>query len=192
MKYSIMSIRGIKKFIFISFILQIMIFSRAFASEIDFTAGVDKNSISVGDVIKYTLTVKADKDVEFDFSEQGLNLGDFELLNFSTSDKKEEDGKVEVNYICDISIYNTGEYELPPVELKYKDKGEVKTKSTEGAIKITVETILPEDANEIKDIKPSSGDSITFSLSLSLYFSRNNSSHHTVNSSGYLDLQKIL
>jgi len=140
---------------FLCLLLILFTLNVAFPSSIEISASVDRDTINVGDVIEYTITVKALEGVKVDFSEKGLKMGDFELLGFSKSDQEEVDGKTKTDYKCRISVYNTGDFEIPPVELKYTDKdNKVKTVRTEKPIKIEVKTILPEDAQDIQDIKP--------------------------------------
>ncbi len=123
------------------------------SDNIEVSTSVDKNEITVGDIIEYNVTVKFDKDFKLDFPEKGLNLGEFELLDFSKSESEAE-GLVVRNYIYKISIYNTGDFELPFVEFQYIDRdGKEKIKKTEKPCKIKVKSILPEDANDIRDIK---------------------------------------
>ncbi|MEQ8172995.1 MAG: BatD family protein [Candidatus Eremiobacterota bacterium] len=122
------------------------------ASGVDIAVKVDKQEITAGDVIEYTLTVKSDKSIKPAFPEKGLNVAPFELLDFSKTES-EENGMIIRNYIYKISIYETGDFELAPVIFKYVINGKEESKSTEKAIKIKVKSVLPADANDIKPIK---------------------------------------
>ena len=137
--------------LYIIFILYLTLLP-SLASNVDISVAVDKQEITPGDVIEYTLTVKSDKSVKPAFPEKGLKVAPFELLDFSKSESEEE-GMIVRNYKYKISIYETGDFELPPVVFKYIINGKEESKSTEKAIKIKVKSVLPADANDIKPIK---------------------------------------
>jgi hypothetical protein len=122
---------------------------------IELNSRVDKSKIKIGDLITYTITIKRDKDVEVQLPELGANLGQFEIRDYKVYDKRKEGEKIidQVDYI--ISTFDTGEYEIPPVEIKYKVSGskEVKVLKTD-RIKIEVESMNPSEAGDIKEIKP--------------------------------------
>jgi len=142
---------ALRLYIIFIFFMYITLLPSA-ASDVDIAVKVDRPEITAGDVIEYTLTVKADKSVKPVFHEKGLKVAPFELLDFSKTESEEE-GMIIRNYIYKISIYETGDFELSPVTFKYVINGKEESKSTEKAIKIKVKSVLPADANDIKPIK---------------------------------------
>lgn len=121
-------------------------------SGVDIAVKVDNQEITAGDVIEYTITVKSDKNIKPAFPEKGLKVDPFELLDYSKTES-EEDGMIIRNYVYKISIYETGDFEIPPVIFKYVINGKEESRTAEKAIKIKVKSVLPADANDIKPIK---------------------------------------
>lgn len=146
--------KKLTKIILSVFIILILLSSIAIASEMEITAKADKNTIHVGDIIEYSVIIKKDKNEKEDFFDpKKIDLKEFQILDYSRDEKDLKD-QVIVEYKYKISLYKTGDFEIPSLELKYKDKeGKEKTITTGGPIKIKAESILPSDAKDIKDIK---------------------------------------
>lgn len=115
---------------------------------------VDKDRITIGDLVKYTVIITRDKDLKVEMPGLGANLGAFEIRDYNVSDPQEIDGKIveKVEYI--ISTFETGEFEIPPLTIRYAAPGdttrrEIKTEK----IKIFVESLKPSEAGDIRDIK---------------------------------------
>ena len=117
-------------------------------------SAVDKAKITVGDPITYTLTVTRVESVKVDLPELGANLGGFEIRDYHQEEgKRLRDGRIQdrVDYV--ITIYRTGDYEIPPVEVGYTLPNGEKGKLSSQPIKIRVESVKPSDAKDIKGIK---------------------------------------
>jgi len=117
-------------------------------------SSVDKAKITVGDPITYTLTVTRQESVKVVPPELGANLGGFEIRDYHQEQgKKLKDGRIQdrVNYV--ITIYQTGDYQIPPVEVGYTLPNGEKGKFSSQPIKIQVESVKPSDAQNIKGIK---------------------------------------
>jgi len=118
--------------------------------------GRDKDKITIGDKITYTLTVKAPKDIEIKFPEFAQNLGGFAIKDFGSSER----GWFKIKtyrqwYVLD--TYVSGEYSIPPSLIKYRRIGqdewhEVSTDE----VSIEVESIL-ESAEDKRDIREIAG-----------------------------------
>lgn len=122
---------------------------------IELYSKVDRSKITIGDLITYTIIVKSDKGVEVKLPSMGANLGQFEIRDYKIHDKRTEDDKIieQVDYI--ISTFDVGEYEIPPVEIKYKLRGEKEERVLRtDKINIVVESVKPSEAGDIKEIKP--------------------------------------
>ena len=140
-------------FLSITFIIIVIMSGTIFAAPPEITANIDKDLINVGDIIEYKISVKSEKNQGEILPSENNIPEDFEVLDFSET-QKDLDKEIIVNYIYKISIYSTGEFELPPVELTYKyTDGNEEVLSTGKSLPIKVESILPEDAKDIKDIK---------------------------------------
>ena len=76
---------------------------------------VDRATITIGDRILYTLTVRSDSAVKLEPLALGSNLGAFEVKDYKIHDpKKTKDGKVVNKSEYIITTFTTGEYVIPP------------------------------------------------------------------------------
>ena len=118
-------------------------------------SSVDRSTITVGDPITYTLTITRAESVAVEPPEMGINLGQFEIRDYEVLEpRRTEAGTITESYSYVISIYDVGEFEIPPVTVAYSDgQGETQEVSTQ-AIRITVNSVKPSEAEDIKDIKP--------------------------------------
>lgn len=107
-------------------------------------AYVDKKSIFIGDRIRYTIKIEAKKKFEVEFPKFKDNkIGEFEIKDAGKS-------------WFDVAIYTVGKHRIPPLEIKYREKGKSDwdIKKTD-EVYITVQSVLPKQvkALDIKDIK---------------------------------------
>ncbi len=81
---------------------------------------VNKPSIKIGDLIRYTITVDAQTNIQYQMPEFAQNLGKFAIRDWERSEPiKLENGRVEQKQIYVLETYLTGTYEIPPVKLTY-------------------------------------------------------------------------
>ena len=124
-------------------------------SKISLSAGVDKATITIGDLITYSVVIKHDEDVEVRLPALGENLGGFEIRDYNQHEPRSEKGKIvhQVDYI--ISTFDVGDFEIPPVEIGYviRPDSVEKVLKTEN-IKIVVESVKPSEDGDIRDLKP--------------------------------------
>ena len=131
--------------------------SRLYAedSKVAIESSVDRSKITIGDLIKYTVTVTRDEDVMVQLPGLAKNLGGFEIRDYQVHEPQKHDGKLidKVEYL--ISTFDTGEFEIPPLTIFYTIPGDTTRQAlcTE-PIKIVVESVKPSEAGDIKDIKP--------------------------------------
>lgn len=116
---------------------------------------VDRSTITIGDLITYTVEIKYDPGLEILKPSPGGNLGQFQIHDFSVSDEEMQDKRMVQTFTYIISTYDTGEWEIPPTGIGYMDSsGNTHILKTQ-PITITVESILdPNAPPEIKDVKP--------------------------------------
>lgn len=149
-------------YIFIFSLISIFLVTSTIAEaaqkdEVMIRTSLDENSIFIGDRIKYTieLTSKEELDVQFP-SFPGNKISDFEIKDSGRKAKRPFFGKRTFSNSHWISIYSTGEYKIPALEIRYrrKDTKEWTVKKT-GELNVTVKSVLPkgEKVGDIKDIK---------------------------------------
>lgn len=123
--------------------------------QITISSEVDKAQITIGDLIRYTVTVTHDEQIAVEMPGLGANLGGFDIRDYEVEDPFTEDKQeiARVHYI--ISTFFTGEFEIPPLTVTYfvENDSTAKSLSTE-PIKIIVESVKPSEEGDIRDIKP--------------------------------------
>ena len=142
------------KYLIIAAALNILPATGWAQGKITLSSSVDKATITIGDLITYTVTVSRDEDVEVRLPALGENLGGFEIRDYQVYDPQKKAGRIldKVDYI--ISTFDVGEFEIPPVAIGYfipPDSTEIVLKTE--SIKITVESVKPSEEGDIQDIK---------------------------------------
>ncbi len=130
-------------------------FSRNVKSPIQLQVNVNKPSINIGDLIRYTITVDAQTNVQYQMPEFAQNLGKFAIRDWERSDPvKIENGRVEQKQIYILETYLTGTYEIPPVKLIYVYKGKTNLiSSTPICVEVTSVAEEGDLFSGIRDIK---------------------------------------
>jgi len=123
--------------------------------KISLQSKVDKSTITIGDLITYTVIVTRDTNMKIQLPSLGANLGGFEIRDYKVHEPQTKDGRTIDQFDYIISTFDTGEFEIPPVEIKYsippaKDQKILKTES----IKIIVASMKPSESGDIREIKP--------------------------------------
>ena len=125
------------------------------AGNITVNSTVDQDRILIGDVITYSVIVERDADVDVLMPALAQNLGMFEIRDYEVLEPQKIDDKIveQTNYL--ISTFDTGDYVIPELEINYRVQGDstwqvIKTQ----AIDVYVESLNPDEAGDIRDIKP--------------------------------------
>ena len=115
---------------------------------------VDQPSITVGDLIRYTIDVNAETNVMIAMPEFAENLGGFAISDWQSPAPEIKDGRVVRSQTYVMETYLTGEYEIPPPEVVYVLNGVTNT-VTGTPICVDVHTVAEEDDmfSGIRDIK---------------------------------------
>jgi len=117
---------------------------------------VDRSEITIGDLVKYEIIIRRDKDIIVEKPGLASNLGYFEIRDYRVHEPVKTDGMIEerVEYI--ISTYDTGTYVIPPITISYMGTDSVRKELKTDEIKIRVESVKPSEAEDIKGLKPPS------------------------------------
>ncbi len=114
---------------------------------------VDPAQVTVGDLIRFTLTVTAGPGVEVELPGPDPGLGEFEILGHEPAGPVEEEGNRIWTVVYTLALYETGSFEIPPVAVSYRgdgiQDGSVETREHS----VQVESTLPDDSEDILDIK---------------------------------------
>jgi len=118
---------------------------------------VDRATITIGDRILYTLTVKSDSTVKLEPLALGSNLGAFEVKDYKIHDpKKTKDGKIVNKSEYIITTFTTGEYVIPPITINYTDANGEKKQIQSEPLFILVKSVgaTESDKEDIRGLKP--------------------------------------
>ena len=118
---------------------------------------VDRATITIGDRILYTLTIKTDSAVKLEPLALGSNLGAFEVKDYKIHDpKKTKDGKVVNKSEYIITTFTTGEYVIPPITINYTDPNGEKKQIQSEPLFILVKSVgaTESDKEDIRGLKP--------------------------------------
>ncbi|MGB2661165.1 MAG: hypothetical protein WBB86_04105 [Candidatus Omnitrophota bacterium] len=120
---------------------------------VEITSGVDKEKIEIGDWIKLEVLARNVSTKEVIFPEESENLGEFTVVG-SNPLKSNRPGSQVQGQAYVLSIYTTGTHVIPPIEIKYRQRGEEEWHSKKSPqIPIEVRSVLTGDDKDIKDLK---------------------------------------
>lgn len=125
--------------------------------EVIVRTSIDKNSIFIGERIRYAIDVltKHNLEIEFPKFKEG-KIGDFEIKDSGTKNRRFFlGGRSLINWYA-MTTYSIGEHQIPSFEIRYRLRGKKDwlTKKT-GELKIVVMSVLPRKGlvSDMKDIK---------------------------------------
>jgi hypothetical protein len=125
------------------------------SAEISLLAGVNRDTITVGDPVTFRVRVWRGTDDHVEVLSEGPFPGPFEIRDVRPPTVRESDrGGVEETRDYVITLYRTGEFEVPPLMLRFRaangDTGSIRS----SPIPVVVKSVKPEDLSDIRDIKP--------------------------------------
>ena len=122
-------------------------------SPVQLDSQVDPAQVTVGDLIRFTLTVRAVPGVEVDLPEPEPDLGKFEVLGHEIAGPVEEEGNRIWTVAYTLALYETGSFEIPSVTVGYRGDGVQAGSVQTQEHSVRVESTLSEDSEDILDIK---------------------------------------
>ena len=146
------------KLLFLTIFLMISAFAMAEEGPgASIKASISRKRIFVGDRIRYRAEIVSKDDIEIEFPQfKDSKIGDCEIKDSGKSIKRSIFGKSSYINWLDITSYYVGKRTVPPIEIKYREKGEgYWRKLKTGEFTFTVETVLPRGLRltDVKDIK---------------------------------------
>jgi len=128
--------------------------------EVIASAEVDRETITVGDRIVYTVRAEHDQDLVVDFPQLASTWGDFEVLSQRPLQPgKGSQGRVITGKEYVITAFTVGGHTTPPLRVSYLDRqGQTQEVETD-SIRITVTSVLTGTEGvtsplDIRDLKP--------------------------------------
>lgn len=142
----------VKKFFL--FLILLPTFS-LFAQEIKVIASTDTSDYLIGDQIKYSLIIDADKNVYIINPFFRDTLKSVDVIKISDPIITEnEKGKI-IKYESILTRFDSSQVTIPPIKIEYRTKGDTTLKSIlSNPVTFNVHTLKVSMQEEIKDIKP--------------------------------------
>ncbi len=111
--------------------------------------------ITVGDLVDFKIKVTGPVGSSVKFPPPGESLGPFEVRGFRVLDPSSEAGKAVFEAQLTLSIFQTGDFQIPSMDVVYQppDGGPTTTLPTPETT-VVVESVKTGDASDIRDIKP--------------------------------------
>lgn len=120
-------------------------------------AGVDRDDVTVGDRITLTVVVEHDDGLAPAAPDLTSAFGPFEVL--ATEPPRERSlggGRTETVLVFTVAAFRTGDLEVPPLAIPYRDAAGNPATATAPAIAITVASVIPagQSPTDVRDLKP--------------------------------------
>lgn len=139
---------------FFLFLILIPFFS-LFAQEIKVTASTDTTDYLVGDQIKYSLVINADKNVYVINPFFRDSLRNVDVIKLSDPIITATDSGKTIKYESLLSRFDSAQVIIPAIKIEYRTKGDTTLKSIlSNPVTFNVHTLKVSMQEEIKDIKP--------------------------------------
>ena len=123
---------------------------------IEVNSAVDTSVITIGDRITYTITINHIAGMRVEQPGAGVNLGQFEIKDYTIYDPEQKDGRIFLKYEYMISVFDTGSFTIPPFPIAYFPTDSISDyKIIEASpINIYVQSVINDEQRELRDIKP--------------------------------------
>lgn len=115
----------------------------------------DKNSALIGEKIRYTLRIRADKDTEIELPDKQQTLGGFNVTDYGTA-RHIWFGRQKISTWYLLQSFQTGKQSIPPLVIRYRSAGagrwqEIKTEEKV----IEIQSLLEKAGSgaQLRDIK---------------------------------------
>jgi hypothetical protein len=127
----------------------------ALAGQVDVTSAVDHQSVFIGDLINYTVSITYDSTVRLTPPPIGANLGGFDVKEYHVGEEQKlKGGRLRQTIDFKICTFTTGDYIIPGMPIQYivPPDSNLKFISVD-PLKITVKSLLA-DTTAVDTVKP--------------------------------------
>ncbi len=144
--------------VFLSTLILLLVYSLTKAEEqpISVQSKVDKSTITIGDRIRYSLTIQFNPKIKLLPWDVGTHLGEFEIKDLKIYPEQKSQKKVtnKTDYI--ITCFNTGKFVIPPRAIIYQDEQGTPKWILSDSIAIEVKSVPRKatDTDDIRGLKP--------------------------------------
>jgi len=119
-------------------------------------ARVDRNQVTIGEPIRYTVDVTADADTELIIPVLSGTLGPFNITDFGDVPTRKDHGRAVVTRWYTLTTFDTGDQLVPAPKVQYRTPGEGLREAEGNDVLVGVTSLLAQakEAADIRDIKP--------------------------------------
>jgi hypothetical protein len=120
---------------------------------VEVTARADRRAIAIGDTFRVDVDLEWQDGINVKPLALGENIGEFAVRDVAYGPISATDSVSTRRVSLLLTVFETGAVTIPPLEVLYVDEGGNPGKAATQPIGIEVESVLSEDADDIKDIK---------------------------------------
>jgi hypothetical protein len=118
-------------------------------------SSVDQSTIAVGDVVKMRLEVQHPESFQAKFPDIESQLGEWSVRGKSLlPPAKSQPGWITETLELNLAIYKVGEFQIPALAVELTAANGDKTSLQSELVKIKVQSVITDNAKELKEIKP--------------------------------------
>jgi hypothetical protein len=139
------------------FILCVSLGGEALAQDLraSVKTSLDHLTITVGDLVRVTLEVHRPNDLKIQPPALERELGEWIVRQFKqVASSKSEPGWSTETFELELTIYKTGEFQIPPLSLGLVGSDGTKGVVSSSPVKVKVESVLGSRDSVLKDLKP--------------------------------------
>ena len=138
------------------FCLLLFLFPSLCFASVTVDGRVDRTSITVGDPITYTLTVRRSERDRVVFPDVGGQFGDLEVREVRKPEvKRSEGGAVEEVAVYIVTSYTVGAHDIPALDVGYIQASGDTGRAATNRLRVTVQSVIkPGEEKALKDVKP--------------------------------------
>ena len=142
--------------VFLALLVCALFWVEANGKDLELKSTVNKDSITVGDEILYSLVIQSRPGINPDSIKLNLNLSPFQVKQHKSYPlAKDKNGNTLRKQEYVITVFDLGDFVIPSVKAEYKDSQNQLTQASSDSISIKVKSIgLPQEAKDIKGLKP--------------------------------------
>ncbi len=122
-------------------------------SPVSSMAAVDPPTVKIGDLFTFTMTVTAPADTPLGLPGSDADLGEIEVRGFTAVEGTDDDGCRVATLTWECQLFVMDETEITPPAVTWKDEDGAAHEAQAQPVPIMVTTVLPADAQDIKDIR---------------------------------------
>jgi hypothetical protein len=117
-------------------------------------ASTDVQEATIGDKIRYVITIISHPEIQVETPQFGENLGGFAIKDFGREKPRKYKGKLIQKQWYVLDTYVTGTYNIPAPVVKYTGSDGAEAQASGNEVSLVVKSVIPDSENpeDIKDI----------------------------------------